>query len=118
MVSKQWLFMWPEHCNCFYVVVTHDCMSSIFEVLFLFWLVVITLLSSWDEMDVRVELLAGDIWASEYDKIGFLSVGVDIFDELYLKKRPISLPMVKISTIKQIYEKWGYVRKLNKIEIC
>ena len=45
-------------------------------------------------MDVRVELLADDSWAAEDDKIVFLSVRVDIFDRLYLKERPISLPMV------------------------
>ena len=37
-----------------------------------------SLLSSWDEMDVGVELLADDLWASEDDKTGFLSIGVDI----------------------------------------
>ena len=57
-------------------------------------------------MDVRVELLADDVWAAEYDKTGFLSLGVNIFDQLYLKERPISLPMVKISTTKLKYEKW------------
>ena len=49
-------------------------------------------------MDVHVELLTDDIWASEDDKTGFLSVGVYIFDRLYLKERPISLPMVPMST--------------------
>ena len=44
-----------------------------------------SLLSSWDEMDVCVELLADDVWSDEDDKTGFLSVGVDIFDQLYLK---------------------------------
>ena len=52
------------------------------------------LLSSWDEMDVRVELLADYLWEAEDDKTGFLSVGVDIFDCLYLKEQRISLPMV------------------------
>ena len=66
-----------------------------------------SLLSSWDEMDVRVELLADDVWTDEDDKTGFLIVGVDISDRWYLKERPISLPMVQISTIKQKYEKWG-----------
>ena len=42
-----------------------------------------SLLSSWDEMDVCVELLADDVWAAEDDKIGFLSVRVDILDQLY-----------------------------------
>ena len=41
------------------------------------------LLSSWDDMDVCVKLLADDLWAAEYDKAGFLSVGVDIFGRLY-----------------------------------
>ena len=42
-------------------------------------------ISGWYEMDVRVELLADDIWEVEDDKTGFLSVGVDIFDWIYLK---------------------------------
>ena len=54
--------------------------------------------SSWDEMIVRVKLLEYDVWAAEEDKTCFLSVGVDIFDQLYLKERPISLPMVTIIT--------------------
>ena len=58
-------------------------------------------------MDVHVELLADDVWSAENDITGSLSVGVDIFDCLYLKERPISLPMVQISTIKRKYEKWG-----------
>ena len=35
-------------------------------------------------MDVGVELLEYDLWAAEEYKTGFLSVGVDIFDQLYL----------------------------------
>ena len=57
-------------------------------------------------MDVAVRLIADDEWAAEDDKTVFLSVGVDIFDRLYLKERPISLPMVQISTIKLKYDKW------------
>ena len=38
-----------------------------------------SLLSSWDEMDVLVNLLSDDVWAAEDDKTGFLSVGVDSF---------------------------------------
>ena len=75
--------------------------------LFLFWFVVMSLLSSWDEMDVPVELLAYNVWAAEDDKTGFLSVGLDISDQLYLKERPIYLPMVPMSTIKRKYDKWG-----------
>ena len=69
-------------------------------------------------MDVHVKLLADDVLSSEDDKIGFLIIRMDIFDWLYLKERPISLPVATMSTIKQIYDKWDYVRKLNKIEIC
>ena len=43
-----------------------------------------------------------------------MSVGVENFDWLYLKEQPISLPMVKMSTIKWMYDKWYYVRKLKK----
>ena len=67
----------------------------------------IYLLSSWDEMDVCVRLLADDVWAAEDVKTGFLIVGVDMFYRLYLKERQISLPMVTMSTIKWKYEKWG-----------
>ena len=55
------------------------CIGGVVPVLIL----VISLLSSWDEMDVRVELLAYNVWASKDDKIGFLNVGVDIYDRLY-----------------------------------
>ena len=58
-------------------------------------------------MDVCVKLIADDVWAAEDDKTGFLSVGVDIWDQLYLKEQPISFPMVPKSTTKQKYEKWG-----------
>ena len=44
---------------------------------------VMSLLSSWDEMDVCVELIADNLWAAEDDKTGFLSVGVDSFDWLF-----------------------------------
>ena len=60
-------------------------MASVFEVLFLFWFVVLYLLSSWDEIDVCDELLSDDVWAAGDYKTGLLSVWVDIFDWLYLK---------------------------------
>ena len=49
-------------------------------------------------MDVPVELLADDAWASEDDKTGFLTFGVDSFNQLYLKIRPIPLTTMQIST--------------------
>ena len=61
----------------------NEWISSVCEVLFLFWSVVIYLLSHWDHMDGGIKLLADDVWAAEDDKTGFLSVGVDIFDWLY-----------------------------------
>ena len=75
--------------------------------MFLFWLVVISLLSSIDEIDVCVELLADGVWEAEEDKIGFFSVGMDFFDQLFLEKQPISLPMVQNITKSQKYDKWG-----------
>ena len=82
-----------------------------------FWIALLSPLSSWDDMIVRVKLLVYGVWVDEEEKTGFLSVGVNIFDQLYLKKRPIYLTMVTMSTIKQIYAIWDYVGKLNKIEI-
>ena len=67
-----------------------------------FWIAILFSFSSWDDMIVLVKLLVYDVWFAEEDRIGFLTVGVDIFDWLYLKEGPISLPMVKMSTIKQI----------------
>ena len=84
-------------------------MSYLFEVFFLFWFAVMSLLSSWDEMDVPVELLAYNVWTAEDHKTGLSSVGVDIFDSLFLKERPISLPMVPMSTIKRKYEMRFYL---------
>ena len=42
------------------------------------------LLSSWDNMDFPVELLADDSWAAEDDKTGLLNVEVECFGKLYL----------------------------------
>ena len=64
-----------------------------------FWIEVLSLFSSWYDIIVCVELVVYDVWCAEDDNTDFLSVGVDIFDQLYLKERPISLPMVPMSTI-------------------
>ena len=45
---------------------------------------IMSLLSSWYKIDVRVELLVDYVWEAGDDKTGFLSVGVDIFDQLFL----------------------------------
>ena len=52
-------------------------------------------------MDVRVKLLADDVWASEDDITSYLSVEVNSFDQLYMKEWTIYLPIVQISTIKE-----------------
>ena len=54
---------------------------------------------------VGVELVVYDVWFAENDNMGFLSVGLDIFDHLYLKERPISLLMVTMITINTKYGK-------------
>ena len=71
-------------------------MSSVFDMLFLFWLVVLCLSSSIYEIDVRVELLADDLLEADYDKPGFLSVGVDSFDQLFFINYQCPCPWCKI----------------------
>ena len=56
--------------------------------LFLLWLVLMCSLSSLDEIDGCVGLLVYDVWETEDDKTGFLSVGVDIFNLFSLYKWP------------------------------
>ena len=75
--------------------------------LFLFLFVVISLLPSWDDMDICVKLPADDAWSDEDDKTGLLSIGVDISNQLYLKEWPISLPMVQMINIQQKYDILG-----------
>ena len=65
-------------------------MSSVFEVLFLFWLVITCLLSSLEDIDARVKLLADYVWEAEYDKTDFFSVGVDNSDQFSIRDLPRS----------------------------
>ena len=96
----KWLQM--SGCRCgmktefFSRGVTHDWISSVFEVLLLFWLVIICLLSSLDDIDVRVKLLADDVREAEYNKTGFFSVGVDSFNHLFLRNDQLPSPWWKI----------------------
>ena len=85
--------------------VTQEWISSVFEMSDVFWIAVLSSFSSWDDIIVCVKLLVYDVWFTKYDQTGFLSVGVDIFDRLYLKERPTSFPMMTMSSIKQIYDK-------------
>ena len=77
--------MWTEHFNFSYVVLHISGCHLNFRCCSFFLLVKMSLLSSWDELDVCGKLLADDIWASEDDKTGLLSFGVDIFYQSYLK---------------------------------
>ena len=49
----------------------------------IFWFVVMSLLSSWDEIDFCAKFLVDGLWEAENDKPGFLSAVVDIFDQLF-----------------------------------
>ena len=94
--------------------VTQGWISSVFEMPNVFLISVLSSFSIWNDIIVRVKLVVYDVWLAEDDNIDFLSVGVDIFDRLYFEERPISLPMLPMSTTKQIYDKWDYVRKIDK----
>ena len=61
----------------------------------------------WQGCDVTgwFETVIHDVWFAVDDSTGFLSVRLDDLDRLYLKERPISLPMVPISTINTKYSK-------------
>ena len=56
-------------------------------------------------MDVHVKLLSDNVCEAEDNKTGLFSVGVDCFNQLYLRQGPIPLPTVKMSTIKRKYNK-------------
>ena len=81
MVSNEGMYMWPEQCN-FFQGVTQAWISSVFEMSDVFLIAVLSLSSSWDDIIVCDKLVVYDVWFSEDDNTGFLSVGVDIFDWL------------------------------------
>ena len=75
---------------------------------------VLSLCLSWWGIIVGVKLVVYDVWFDEDDNTGFLSVGLNIFDWLYLKERPISLPVVPMSTINAKNGKSYFVRRTDK----
>ena len=76
---------------------------------------VISLLWCLYEIDVCVKLLVDDVWEAEYYRTGFLSVGVDSSDQLFLKNRPISLPMVQnITKNKNMINEYKWERSTNR----
>ena len=64
--------------------VAQEYILSVFEMLIMFWMEVLSLCWSWWDIIVGVELVVYDVWAAEDDNAGFLSVRLDIFDLLYL----------------------------------
>ena len=71
----------------------------------MFWVVLLSSFSSWDDIIVCDKLVVYDVWFAEDDNTGFLSVGMNISDRLYLKELPISFLVVTMIGIKQIYNK-------------
>ena len=69
--------------------VTQEWISSVFDMYDVFWIQVMSLFWSWYEIIVGVKFVVYNIWFAEDDNTGFSSVGVDIFDRLYLKEQPI-----------------------------
>ena len=62
----------------------------------------------WQGCDVTgwFEIVIHDVWFAVDDNTGFLSFRLDDLGLLYLKERPISLPMVPISAIITKFGKW------------
>ena len=85
--------------------VTQEWISSLFEMFTLSWLEALPL--CWRGWDVigGFEIVLHDVWFSVDYNNGFLGVGLDNSGRLYLKERPISLPMVPMSTINTKYGK-------------
>ena len=77
--------------------VTQEWISSVFKISDLFWISVLSQFSGWDDIIVCDKLVVYDVWFAEDDNTGYLSVGVDIFDRLYLKEQTISLTVVPMS---------------------
>ena len=68
----------------FFWGVTQEWISSLFMISDVFSIAVLSLFSSWDDIKVCDKLVAYDVWFSEDDNTGFLSVEVDICDQLCL----------------------------------
>ena len=64
--------------------VMQEWISSVFEVFTLFWMEILALCWSWWDIIVGVKLVVYDVWFAEDNNTDFLSVGLDIFDQLYL----------------------------------
>ena len=52
----------------------------------MFWIAVLYLFSSWDDKIVCDKLVVYDVWFAADDNSAFFSVGVDIFESVYICK--------------------------------
>ena len=68
---------------CFWGV-TQELISSVFKISEVFWIALLSPFSSWYDIIVCDKLVVYDVWFAEDYNTGFLSVGLDIFDQLYL----------------------------------
>ena len=66
---------------------------------------VLALCWTWWGIKVGAELVVYDVGSAEDNNTSFLSIGLDILIQLYLKEQPISLHMVPMSTINTKYGK-------------
>ena len=64
--------------------VTHEWVSSVFNISDVFWIEILSSFLSWDDIKFCDKLVVCNVWFAEDDNTGFLSVGVGIFDQLYL----------------------------------
>ena len=109
--------MWPEHCNLFWGV-TQYWISSVFEMSGVFWIAVLSLFSSWDDIIVCVKLVVYDVWFAEDDNTGVLSVGVGMIDRLFFKNDQYPCPWwqwVLLTKYMVNIIMWG---KSTKTEVC
>ena len=64
--------------------VTHEWISPVFKISDVFWIAILSSFSSWDDKFFYDKLVVYDVWFAEDDNTGLLSVGVGIFNRLYL----------------------------------
>ena len=87
--------MCTEHCNFFLWCDTWVDVIYIWDVVLVLIVSNVYIIKSRRDR-CSFELLADDAWESEYDKTGFFSVVVDIFDHLFLKNDQFPCSWCKI----------------------
>ena len=74
-----------------------------------------SLLSSWDKMDVPVKLLADYVWAAEDDKTVLLSVEVDSFNHFFFLNNQFPSPWYKLGPLNENMVKVEKLINVNQI---